>query len=150
MMRPLLTLCLMLLTSSVIGLPQERSNPNDEKSTVLSLEILWNQAEQSKDAKALNQLLGSTLTYIDETGLLMDKSEFLVSVTRTSLNSDQIFNEGMTAKRYGDVILVTGAYREKGVEKGKSFVKRGRFTDVWAKQTGIWQCVSSQTTLLLK
>ena len=149
-MRPLFTMCLMLLTGSMIGLPQERPNPNDERGTVLSLEILWNQAEQSKDAKALNQLLGSTLTYIDETGLLMDKSEFLVSVARTSLNTDQIFNEGMTAKRYGDVILVTGTYREKVIEKGKPFLKRGRFTDVWAKQAGIWQCVSSQTTLLVK
>jgi ketosteroid isomerase-like protein len=140
----------MLLTSSVIGLSQERSSLNDETSTVLSLEVLWNQAEQSKDSKALNQLLGSTLTYIDETGLQMDKSEFLVSVTRTSLNTDQIFNEGMTAKRYGDVILVTGTYREKGIEKGKQFSKRGRFTDVWVKQAGMWKCVSSQTTLLLK
>jgi|ERR1700722_8417664 ketosteroid isomerase-like protein len=150
MTRPLLTVCLMLFASSVIGLSQERSNSNDEKAKVLSLEVLWNQAEQSKDAKALNQLLGNTLTYIDETGLLLDKSEFLVSVTRTSLDTDQIFNEGMTANRYGDVILVTGTYREKGIEKGKPFVKRGRFTDVWAKQAGIWQCVSSQTTLLLK
>jgi uncharacterized protein DUF4440 len=149
-MRLLFTMCLMLLTSPVTGLPQERSNSNDEKGTVLSLEVLWNQAEQSKDSKALNQLLGSTLTYIDESGLLMNKSQFLVSVTRTSLNTDQIFNEGMRADRYGDVILVTGTYREKGIEKGKPFSKRGRFTDVWAKQAGIWQCVSSQTTLMLK
>ena len=149
-MRLLFTMCLMLLTSPVTGLPQERSNLNDEKGTVLSLEVLWNQAEQSKDSKALNQLLGSTLTYIDESGLLMNKSQFLVSVTRTSLNTDQIFNEGMRADRYGDVILVTGTYREKGIEKGKPFSKRGRFTDVWAKQAGIWQCVSSQTTLMLK
>ena len=149
-MRLLFTMCLMLLTSPVTGLPQERSNSNDEKGTVLSLEVLWNQAEQSKDSKALNQLLGSTLTYIDESGLLMNKSQFLVSVTRTSLNTDQIFNEGMRADRYGDVILVTGTYREKGIEKGKPFLKRGRFTDVWAKQAGIWQCVSSQTTLLVK
>ena len=143
-------MCLMLLTSSVIGLPQERPNPNDERNTVLSLEVLWNQAEQNKDSKALNQLLGSTLTYIDETGLLMNKSQFLVSVTRTSLGTDQILNEGMTAERYGDVILVTGTYREKGIEKGKQFSQRGRFTDVWVKQAEIWQCVSSQTTLVRK
>ena len=148
MMRPVFTMCLMLLTSSVIGLPQERPNPNDERNTVLSLEVLWNQAEQNKDSKALNQLLGSTLSYIDETGLLMNKSQFLVSVRRTSLGTDQILNEGMTAERYGDLILVTGTYREKGIEKGKQFLKRGRFTDVWVKQAEIWQCVSSQTTLV--
>jgi len=149
-MRPLFTICLMLLASPVIGLPQEKSNSNDERSAVLSLEVLWNQAEQNKDSKALNQLLGSTLSYIDETGLLMNKSQFLASVARTSLGTDQIFNEGMTANRYGDVILITGTYREKGTENGKQFAKRGRFTDVWVKQAGIWECVSSQTTLLRK
>src|ERR1700677_3880422 len=150
MMRPVFTMCLMLLTSSVIGLPQERPNPNDERNTVLSLEVLWNQVEQNKDSKALNQLLGSTLSYIDETGLLMNKSQFLVSVTRTSLGTDQILNEGMTAERYGEVILVTGTSREKGIEQGNQFSKRGRFTDFWVKQAAVWQCVSSQTTLVRK
>jgi ketosteroid isomerase-like protein len=148
MMKPLVIVGLLFLASSGSVPSQVRSNPNDEQSTVLALEVLWNQAEQSKDAKAVEQLLGGTLTYIDENGLLMSKSEFVASVGRASFHADQIFNEGMTAQRYGDVILVTGTYRETRTEKGKPFSSRGRFTDVWTKQGGTWLCVASQTTLI--
>jgi len=42
----------------------------------------------------------------------------------------------------------TGMDRDKGVEKGKLFQRRGRFTNVWIKQKGAWQCIASQSTLI--
>jgi CPA1 family monovalent cation:H+ antiporter len=39
--------------------------------------------------------------------------------------------------------VVTGAYYEKGVDKGKSWERRGRFTDTWMNLDGRWQCIAS-------
>jgi ketosteroid isomerase-like protein len=49
---------------------------------------------------------------------------------------------------YGDAAVVTGIYREKGTDRGKPYQRRGRFTDTWVKQSGTWQCVASQSTLI--
>ena len=49
---------------------------------------------------------------------------------------------------YGGTAIVTGVYRERVQLKGKSVVRRGRFTDTWVKQNGAWKCVASQVTLI--
>ena len=54
----------------------------------------------------------------------------------------------MTAHVYGDSAIVTGIYREKGVAKGKPYLRRGRFTDTWVYQNSAWVCVASQSTLI--
>jgi hypothetical protein len=78
----------------------------------------------------------------------MTKSEFLASVANPSLHPEQIINESVTVHSYGSSAIVTGIDREKGVSNGKRYSRRGRFTDTWVSQNGIWQCVASQSTMM--
>lgn len=113
---------------------------------VLALENAWNEAESHKDAKAIADLLAPTFAYTDASGGFMDKKQFLSSIR--SGGSTQIANEGMKAESYGDVIVVTGSYREQGTEKGKAYTHRGRFTDTWVKRNDQWLCVASHETVI--
>jgi ketosteroid isomerase-like protein len=108
----------------------------------------WNHAEQSKDAVALNQLLGESLVYVDCDGTLLSKKEFLETTLHNNVQQEQINNDGMTVHLYGNAAVVTGVYRDRGIEKGKPFQRHGRFTDTWVNQNGVWQCVASQSTLI--
>ena len=123
-----------------------------EKIKILALENAWNQAETSKDAKALDALLASTLIYVDADGKLMDKARFLASVKSSPVQFLHVVNEFMTAYMYGNSAVVSGTYRESGVENGvengKPYSQRGRFTDTWIKQDGAWVCAASQSTLI--
>lgn len=129
-----------------VGLRGQTSDPDETK--ILALENAWNLAEQHKDARALNELLGDGLVYIDYDGSIMSKAEFLASVAKPSLHPEQIVNESTTVHMYKTSAVVTGIYREKGVDKGKPYLRRGRFTDTWVYQDGIWRCVASQSTLM--
>jgi hypothetical protein len=126
---------------------QENANADPEGSKILALEKVWNQAEEHKDVRALDQLLASSLVYIDYDGSFMDKTQFLASVNSPSLEPSQIVNDSMTVHMYGTSAVVTGVYHEKGTFKGKSYLRHGRFTDTWVYQNGLWQCVASQSTL---
>jgi hypothetical protein len=146
-MKAVVTLLLLLAVSAAaIG----QNNTDAEKSKILALENAWNLAEERKDVRALDQLLGSNLVYIDYDGSIQNKQQFLDSVQRPSLHPEQIVNESTTVYMYGIAALVTGTYREKGVDKGKPYLRRGRFTDTWIYENGIWQCVASQSTLMSK
>jgi ketosteroid isomerase-like protein len=125
--------------------PQEVSA---DEGRILALETAWNHAEQTKDVAALDQLLAPQLVYIDYDGSLTSKQEFLANVKSEGLAPEQIVNEQQTAHVFGDCAVVTGVYREKGVNKGKPYSRRGRFTDTWVKVNGTWQCVASQSTLI--
>jgi ketosteroid isomerase-like protein len=137
-----------LLAAMAFSLGLRAQTSNADESKILALENAWNLAEQHKDARALDELLGDALVYIDYDGSIMSKSEFLSSVTKPSLHPEQIVNESTTVHLYTASAIVTGIYREKGVDKGRPYLRRGRFTDTWVYQDGIWRCVASQSTLI--
>jgi hypothetical protein len=88
------------------------------------------------------------LVYTDYDGTFMNKAQFMASMKAPSLHPEQIVNESMTTQVYGDSAVVTGVYREKGINNGKSYLHRGRFTDTWINENGTWRCVASQSTLI--
>ncbi|HUC53838.1 MAG TPA: nuclear transport factor 2 family protein [Candidatus Cybelea sp.] len=143
-------LCVWLSAWAAIGIAQETMKPNGEEGRIVALESAWDQAEQNKDAAALAGLLADNLVYVDYDGSVSNKRQFLESVKNAEVSSEQIQNEGVSVRLYSNnnVAVSTGIYRDKGVEKGKPFRRRGRFTNVWVKQSGAWQCVASQSTLI--
>jgi ketosteroid isomerase-like protein len=147
-MRSGIVFCVLLLFLSLPLPGQEVANADSQRTKILALENAWNRAEESKDVKALDGLLASTLVYVDYDGTLMDKAKFIASVKAPSLHPEQIVNESMTAYVYGDSAVVTGIYREKGVRNSKAYSRRGRFTDTWVNQSGTWVCAASQSTLI--
>ena len=122
------------------------SAQDSSKARVLALENAWNEAESHRDANALAVLIAPTFAYTDADGTFMDKQQFLASIR--SSGASQIVNEGVKLESYGDVMIVTGSYREQGSENGKSYTRRGRFTDTWIEKDGQWLCVASQETLI--
>jgi len=142
-----LLVAMFLVASHVVSHAQTSSRDSD-KVRVLSLENLWNEAERNKDGKALDGLLASTFAYTDSDGSFLNKPQFLASITAVSYHPDQIINEAMRADPHDHVVIVTGMYREEGVEKGKRYVRRGRFTDTWVQENGSWLCAASQETLI--
>jgi ketosteroid isomerase-like protein len=137
-------------TVAAIGIAQESMKSSGEEGRIVALESAWDQAEQNKDAAALAGLLADNLVYVDYDGSVSNKQQFLDSIKSSDVTSEQINNEGVTVRLYSNnnVAVSTGIYRDKGVEKGKPFQRRGRFTNVWVKQSGAWQCVASLSTLI--
>jgi ketosteroid isomerase-like protein len=140
--------CFALLSTALLLPAQDRPTVSADQSLILTLEKAWNVAEESKDVRALDQLLSNTLVYTDYDGSFMNKKQFLASVKSATPDADQITNENVSVTMYGSSAIVTGAYHEKGTQKGKTISRRGRFTDSWVKENGTWLCVASQSTLI--
>jgi ketosteroid isomerase-like protein len=146
-MRMLATV-LCCVCGAALVLAQDSSKKSAEEGHLLALESAWNHAEQSKDAAALNQLLAEEFVYTDYDGSFLDRKGFLESTLHNDVTQEQINNDGMAVHIYGNAAVVTGLYRDRGLEKGKPFQRRGRFTDTWIYRNNAWQCVASQSTLI--
>lgn len=146
--KSVVTLCLLLIASSLIFTRQDRAQMGAEENRILSLENAWSQAEQHKDMKILDELLSVNLAYVEYDGTFMTKADYLASRQKASLQPAQVTNESTTVHIYGNSAVVTGVYKEKGVNNGKSYEHRGRFTDTWVSENGVWRCVASQSTLI--
>jgi ketosteroid isomerase-like protein len=85
---------------------------------------------------------------VDHRGTLQNKSQYLAGIKDLSFKPEEISNSETTVYLYGDVAVVTSAYRTKGTDGGKPFIHRGRFTDTWVKLKGKWTCVAVHETLI--
>jgi ketosteroid isomerase-like protein len=117
-------------------------------SRILALENVWNQAVEHRDTKALDAMFDNSLVYIEHDGQIMTKAEYLASVKGTNSNPEQVLTEEMRAQVYGNTVVVTGIYKEKGVRNGKPYQRRGRFIDTWVFKERTWVCVAAQATLI--
>jgi ketosteroid isomerase-like protein len=143
----MLVILLAALARQGMMLAQQKSM-SDEGGRILALEKAWNHALESKDAKALDMLLASTLVSVDIDGSVASKSEFLANIKAPDYKPAQVVTEETSVQVYGNAAVVTGTFRVKGTENGKPYVRRERFTDTWIKINETWQCVASQTTLI--
>ncbi len=136
----------LILFACTVALAQNTAS--DEGGRVLGLETAWNHAIEAKDTKALDMLLASTFIAVEIDGSLSSKSEFLASIKDPEYKPSQAVNEQISIQVYGDTAVVVGIFRIKGIEKGKPYVHRERFTDTWIKHDQTWQCVASHSTLI--
>jgi ketosteroid isomerase-like protein len=146
MLRPLI----LLLTLSSLPLAQSISRAQGNETKIIALENLWNQMQINHDADAMGKMLDSDFVPTDYDGTVMSKTQFLASIQDKSTQLTVEVCDDMKLHRYGDTVVVTGATREKGTEKGKPFSHQGRFTDTWIKKEGQWLCVASQLSLIGK
>lgn len=148
-MKKVVFLLVFLGLCAVFGGARQATRPSGEEGRIMALESAWDQAEQNKDANALANLLAENLVYVDYDGSISTKQQFLAQVKSPGVSGEQINNEGVNVRLYGSSVAVsTGVYRDKGMEKGKPFSRRGRFTNVWLNQNGKWECIASQSTLI--
>ena len=147
MNRVMLTVAALLL--GPIALQARPQGLSDDAGRVLALEKAWNHALEQKDTKALDQLLASSFISIDSDGSIENKGEFLASIKAPDYKPSQVVTEQTSIQAYGNAAVVTGIIRVKELKSGKPHVRRERFTDMWIKMDAGWQCVATQSTLIL-
>jgi ketosteroid isomerase-like protein len=132
-------ICILLLVCACLPLRAA----GQDKSRIMALENSWNQAELHNDSHAVDLLLADDFVMTVADGYTLSKAQTLASVRDTSYRPDVLQSDDMTVHLYGNTAIVTGAFLEKGKDKGKPFERRGRFTDTWVNLNGEWRCAAS-------
>jgi ketosteroid isomerase-like protein len=114
-----------------------------DASKILAMENAWNKAELHNDAAAVRLLLADDFVMTVAEGAIFNKAQILASIRSKSYQPDVLESSDMAVHSYGNTAVVTGAYHEKGVDQGRPWERRGRFTDTWVYLEGRWQCVAS-------
>jgi ketosteroid isomerase-like protein len=114
-----------------------------DSTKIIAMENLWNRAELDNDAPAVRLLLADDFVMTTAEGTLYNKTQIVDSVADKSYRPEALQSSGLVVHSYGNTAIVTGALYEKGVDKGKPWERRGRFTDTWLNMGGRWQCIAS-------
>jgi len=142
------SVAVLITVAACVGGAQENRDPA-VASKIAALEKAWNQAYKMGDTHALDTILDDSIVLINDDGSVQSKREFLKSVTATNSQEQQVAPESMNVHVFGDTAIATGVFRAKGVEGGKSYVRRERFVDTWIRKGDKWVCVATDATPVL-
>lgn len=137
-------LAVFLIWSTALASQAQGPGSFDAESKVRALERLWGEAAQLRDIKALDSIFDDSLVYVHIGGGVMTKAEVLADTKNGE--AVNIVVESSDARAHGDLVIVTGILRLKGVDGGKPYLRHGRFVDTWLNKKGSWVCIGSLTT----
>ena len=146
MIRNLLVALLLGMLTTVLHAQQNDSR----ESKLLVFERLWNEAQVSRDAAALDQLLSSRFIDTEFDGEVSDKQKFLADIKDPLFKPSLATIQDVKMNFFGDTAVVTGTYHTQGMYQGKPYDHLGRFTETWVFEMGQWKCVASHSSLLKK
>ncbi len=141
----LLVLVFLAVWAVDFAVAQNERNPAATK--VLALEKKWNDAYKQSDIAAMDSLLADDFIITEEDGSTFSKPGYIAHSGGSALHVTISEMSDLQVRMHGNTAVVTGAYHEKGAEKGKPYEYRDRFTDVWMNLNGKWQAIASHYSL---
>jgi ketosteroid isomerase-like protein len=142
---PLLILAWVAVWASDLAVAQKERNPAATK--ILALEQKWNDAYKRSDIAAMDSLLADDFIITVEDGSTFSKPGYIAHNGESAVHVMISEMSDLQVRMHGNTAVVTGAYHEKGTEKGKPYQYRDRFTDVWMNLSGKWQVIASHYSL---
>ena len=150
-----LSIALLLATGlaliGILAVPQvsAQTSSSSEKE-ILKLESRWSEAVVKRDTTTLQRLYADEYLATDPGGDVWNKVQDIASIASGTFVVTSFTLDDMKAHIYGKVAVVTGSNDMKGTYSGKDISGKYRFTDVFVKRSGRWQCVATQATLVPK
>jgi ketosteroid isomerase-like protein len=108
----------------------------------------WFAAAPRHDFGFFERTLAEEWTYTDIEGVVRGKREYIDLLRLVQPEHSSTLSE-LQARRYGGVALAIGHYAVRGIlEGGKDVGSSTRFTSVWIRRKGRWQCIAHHATSL--
>jgi ketosteroid isomerase-like protein len=112
---------------------------------LIALENKWTEEAKKGNADGVAPLLWADYIATDADSSVHNKADSLARIKTAKWEINEISDLKVVA--FGNAAVVTGAWRGKGTEGGKSIDAHERWTDTWVKMpSGKWQCVASHSS----
>jgi ketosteroid isomerase-like protein len=131
-------LVLVLLATLALSV-SDAQNKRDSASQVLAVEKQWNEVYKRGDIAMMNSLLTDDFIITVEDGQTYSKPGYIAHSGNSSVHVQVSDMSDLQVRMHGNTAVVTGAYHEKGTDKGKPYEYRDRLTDIWMNYNGRWR-----------
>lgn len=115
---------------------------------VLRSEEALADAHLKLDLEAFERLLHPEYVIVQPGGVIEGKEETMASLRAGGRFWEIAQSDDMVVRLYGNVAVVTGRWRGKGVNNGEPFDYSARFLSVWIREAGVWRNLAAQSTTI--
>jgi ketosteroid isomerase-like protein len=127
--------------------PSKRERVEKE---LMELEEKWSTALVNRDLEFLGRILAEEFVLTDASGAAQNKGDLLNNLKSGEFVVYSSVCDDWKIRIYGDMAVVIARETSRAQHLGLDVSGQYRFTDVFVKRTGMWQCVATQSTLVAK
>jgi len=116
---------------------------------LIKLENEWADAWAKRDVAFFERIETDDYTWTSPSGEVLTKPRDLAFVKSLKPDKDAPFSQviaEMKVRVYGDAAVVMGRDVIKEMHEGKEISRQERWTDMWIKRAGRWQCVAGHSS----
>jgi ketosteroid isomerase-like protein len=143
----LIALIVVAMSSIATGqtINKQKSRNAKTEQELIKLEEEWHNAYVRHDAAPLERILADEYIAISGNGGSSNKAQAIAGLKADTTTYEYSTPYDMDMRFYGDTVVVIGRTKEKGrTQNGTEFIVEYRWTDVFVKRKGSWQCVAAQ------
>ena len=105
----------------------------------------WANAYVRHDAAPLERILADEFITVGSNGQSHDKTKDIEELKSDSATYEYSTPYDLDIRVYGDMAVVVGRTKERGhYDSGRQFTNEYRWTDIFVKRQGRWQCIAAQ------
>lgn len=142
---PTFLLSLVILLSLQACNQFENSQDLDEVTKLLTqYSTEWAEAIKNKDGASVDRLFSPDMIYQNADGSIQTKEELIRGMNEFIYETISFSIEDLKVKLVGkDIAIVTGGGGQVWIDQdGEEQDFKSRFTNIWKKQSGKWQCIA--------
>lgn len=125
----------------------QQSSPEEAK--ILELEKKWTDGYKQHSISIMTSLLSDECVITVEDGRTFGKIGYITHTADSATQVEVAEESDLKVRMHGNVAVVTGAYHETGMSKGRRYEYHDRLTDVWLRVNGQWQIIAAQYSVPL-
>lgn len=135
-----------LLTMLGTAAAQPKSTASADEAALRAIEEKWDASNLKGDVAGLDSIFADRFISTNPEGKVRTKAEVIAQVKSGEIKYQTSKAEDLKIMLYGDAAVISGRWRGKFVEKGKTTDTTERFTDFFVRINGQWKCVASQAS----
>ena len=139
-------LFLSALSALLLPLVSARADEVTDKAEILRLEKEGAAAMVASDLKILGEFFSQDWKVVSPDASIMNRDQILKVLGTGLLKFVSCEQSDFDVRIYNDVAVVIGTDRTKGTWMRENFDNKSRFTDVFLRKDGKWQCVSTHSS----
>ena len=115
---------------------------------IIERDLEWAQAHRDLDLKLIEDILSEQYQQIQDNGSSIGKSELLESYGSGNRQWDIAESSGHQVQFSGDLAILIGQWRGKGINTGEEFNYSARFISIYRLENGSWKMIHDQSALI--
>jgi ketosteroid isomerase-like protein len=123
-----------------------RADNVSDKKQILKLENDWVRALKTKDRQFLDKIVAPSFTFIEPDGTVKNRAEYLADRSSDSVETEAFENVDLKVHVFGNFAVASGLAKITERRQGKLYRFRLRWKEMWMKDKGNWQVLTSQAT----